>query len=341
MVASDTGSEMEGERMIEAGPTIGAIRDAADRLMGHAVRTPLLRHPAVDARAGCAVYMKAENLQRTGSFKFRGAFNAISRLDPSQARQGIYACSSGNHAQGVAAAAALFGYSATIVMPEDAPRVKKERTRSLGATIVEYDRYRQDRDEVLAAEAAGRAVVHPYDDMDVVSGQGTVGLEAADDCDRLDVTPVALLCCAGGGGLAAGCFTALRDRFPRLRLHTCEPKDYDDQARSIEAGHRVFVRPDQPTICDAIATPTPGRIAFACYGAVASTGLVVTDEEAVEAVAFAYHHLRLVLEPGGAVALAAALRGGVASADEAILITLSGGNLDRAVLDMALDRHPR
>lgn len=317
-------------------PTVADVHAAAMRLRGVAVRTPLLRSDVLDERTGRRVFLKAENLQRTGSFKFRGAYNAVSQLAPSEGRAGVFACSSGNHAQGVAAACALLGYPATIVMPSDAPETKKAGTRAHGARIVEYDRYGQDRDEVLHATAAGRVVIHPYEAFDVIAGQGTVGLEMVEDLRALQRTPDRVLCCAGGGGLTAGVWLAVREAFPDAVVHTCEPEGFDDQARSIAARKRLANEPGGRSVCDAIVTPTPGRVPFAIYGHEMGPGFAVRDEEVLDAVAFGLRELKVVLEPGGAVALATLLHRRVGAPGETVVATLSGGNVDPDMLARAM-----
>ena len=318
-------------------PTVDDIHAAVARLDGHAVRTPLLRSHVLDERVGGRVFLKAENLQRTGSFKFRGAFNAVTAYGE-RARAGVVACSSGNHAQGVAAAAAIHGVPATIVMPSDAPRAKMDRTRRLGATVVEYERFVEDRTAIARAiaERDGAVFIHPYEDPYVIAGQGTCGLEMAEQLCEADAEPHAVLVCAGGGGLSAGVSLALRAAFRDVAVHLVEPENFDDQRRSLDAGERVAIEPGHASICDAIVTDSPGERAFAILRNHA-TGLTVSDGEALQAVAFAFDELKLVVEPGGAVALAAILAGRVETRGRTLVATLSGGNIDPAVLRRALD----
>ncbi|MEL6947782.1 MAG: threonine/serine dehydratase [Pseudomonadota bacterium] len=319
-------------------PTIQDIREAADRIASHAVRTPLVTSPVLDALTGARVFLKAENLQRTGSFKFRGAFHAVSMLDDALRQHGVVACSSGNHAQGVADAAAILGLPATIVMPKDAPDMKKVRTKRLGATVVEYDRYTEDRDQITQAiaERTGAALIHPYETIDVLAGQGTAGLEAAADLDAANISLDRALICAGGGGLMAGMLLALRDTYPDIAVHPVEPDGHDDQRRSHAMGKRLGGNNGGASVCDAIVTPMPGALSFSiCQGQVAE-GLTVTDEEALAAVAFAWRELKLVVEPGGAVALAALLSHKVDVRGETVLATLSGGNIDPEMMVRAL-----
>lgn len=318
--------------------TIADVRAAARRIAGEAVRTPLLTSPVLDRETGARVFLKAENLQRTGSFKFRGAHNALS-AQPDAVARGVVACSSGNHAQGVAEAAAIVGVAATIVMPADAPEMKKARTRRAGATVVEYDRYTEDREAIAQgiAERDGALFVHPYEDPFVIAGQGTCGLEVAEDLSAAGVVPDAIYVCAGGGGLLAGILIAMRDAFPDVAMVAVEPEGFDDQTRSLASGQRVSNADGGRSICDAILTPAPGRRSFAITSGIA-TGTTVTDEEALAAVAFAATELKTVVEPGGAVALAAVLKAGRTGelSGRTVVATLSGGNIDPAVLAKAL-----
>ena len=303
--------------------TLDDIRAAARRIAGHAVRTPLLSAPSLDDAVGHRVWVKAECLQRTGSFKFRGAWNAVS-----QAPGGVVAFSSGNHAQGVALAARLLGRPAVIVMPEDAPAVKIANTRAYGAEVVLYDRATGDRDALGEAIMAERGfdLVRPFDDARVIAGQGTCGLEIAEDLP--DGVEEVLVCC-GGGGLTAGVATALEGR---ATVRPVEPAGFDDVARSLVAGERVRNAAMTGSLCDAIVTPTPGALTFPILRRLCGPGMVVTDEEALRAMALAWAHLRIVLEPGGAVALAAALF----HHEGPVVAVASGGNVDRAVFERAL-----
>lgn len=313
--------------------TLDAIHAAAGRLAGHAVRTPLLRHPDLDARTGGRIFLKAEPLQRTGSFKFRGAFNRIARLDPAVTRA-VVAFSSGNHGQAVAAAARHFGLAATVVMPSDAPAIKVELTRAQGATIVPYDRFGEDRAAIaerLIAET-GAVLVPPYDDGDVMAGQGTVGLEIAEDLAALGLAPESVLVCCGGGGLLAGVATAVKAHAPAARLYAVEPEGFDDTARSLASGARQRNGPGGRTICDAIVTPTPGVLTWPINRRLATGGLAVSDVEVRDAMRFAARHLKLVVEPGGAVALAAVLAGKLDLRGQVAVAVLSGGNVDGALL---------
>ena len=310
-------------------PTVQDVRNAARRIGDTAVRTPLLRVPGRKD-----LWVKCENLQRTGSFKFRGAMNALA-AQRERIANGVVACSSGNHAQGVAEAARLHGVPATIVMPRDAPTAKRARTERAGATVRPYERFTEDREAIAGAIArdTGALFVHPFEDPFVIAGQGTCGLEIAADLDALDVAFV----CAGGGGFMAGITLALRERFPDVAVAAVEPDGFDDQTRSLRMGERQAIVGGRTSICDAILTERPGELAFAITRDVAH-GATVTDDEALAAMAFAFEELKLVVEPGGAVALAAMLRADAAGALEGrtAVATLSGGNVDADVLHRAL-----
>jgi threonine dehydratase len=304
------------------------VAAAADRLRGVAVETPLLESAALNALAGARLLVKAEPLQRTGSFKFRGAWNAISVLRP----PAVVAYSSGNHAQGVALAARLAGIPATIVMPADAPRAKLDGTRALGASVVTYDRASEDREAIGRETAArtGAVLVRPYEDPLVIAGQGTVGLELADQAGRQGVALDAAVVCCGGGGLVAGCAVALAERLPGIAVHAVEPQGFDDTARSLAAGERLATGAGASSLCDALLAPMPGELTFSINRRLLAGGLVVTDAEVAEAMRLAFRHLKLVVEPGGAVALAAALPGKstTGTGELAIGVVLSGGNVD-------------
>ena len=308
--------------------TLSDIQQAAQRLEGHSVRTPLLESPALNERCGGRVFIKPEVLQRTGSFKFRGAFNKLSSLTAEERQRGVLAFSSGNHAQGVAYAAQLLGVQATIVMPADAPAIKIQRTREYGATVVLYDRYNEDREAIadkLVAES-GAVTVKPFDDPLIMAGQGTAGLEITEQAPpgAIDL----LLTPCGGGGLIAGVGTALKARYPAIEIYAVEPFEFDDTARSLASGERLSNPAHARSICDALLSPTPGVLTFAVNRLNLAGALGVTDDEAIQAMAFAFEHLKLVVEPGGAVALAALLAGKVDLAGRTAAVVLSGGNVD-------------
>jgi threonine dehydratase len=315
--------------------SFAAIEAAAKRIHGHAAFTPLLNAPLLDRIAGRRVLIKAECLQRTGSFKYRGARAALTIL-PLDTR-GVLAFSSGNHAQGVALAASELNLPAVILMPDDAPTVKIDNTRAYGAEVILYDRATTDRDALGADLCARRALhlVRPYDDPDVIAGQGTVGLEIAAQTAALGITDADMIVCCGGGGLASGTGLALAALAPEFRLYTAEPAGFDDMARSLATGSLQRNPAMTGSICDAILTPEPGRITFPILQSLGARGLTVTDDQALRAMALAFHHLRIVLEPGGAVALAAALfTDGMA---DTCICTASGGNVDPDVFRRALD----
>ena len=318
-------------------PTFADIQAAARRIAGHAVCTPLLNAPVLSERFGGQIFLKPECLQRTGSFKFRGATNAIAALGE-VAKRGIVAGSSGNHAQGIAEAARLAGVSATIIMPSDAPEAKRARTEASGATVVAYDRASEDRDAIGMgiAEREGATLIHAYDNPDVIAGQGTVGLEIADDCASLGVTPDIVLVNCSGGGLTAGIALAVSERFPDAGIYTVEPQGFDDYRRSLQAGQIVANEKLSGSVCDALLVREPGRIGFAINKERLAGGLAVSDQAALQAVGFAYEQLRLIVEPGGAVALAALLSGQIEAAGKTVIIVLSGGNIDDAVLQMGI-----
>lgn len=319
-------------------PTVEDVRAAAALLRGHAIRTPLLEARLLNEELGCRLLVKAECLQRTGSFKFRGAFNAISRLPDAARRSGVVAFSSGNHAQGVAAAAQALGVSATIVMPNDAPAMKIVNTRAYGARIVLYDRLKDDREAIAQALADedGLAFVHPYDDPDVMAGQGTVGLELMEQAADMGAAVDAVLAPASGGGLVGGVALAVKAERPEAEVWTAEPEGYDDHALSLAAGRRVAVRIGTPSLADALLAAQPGAITFAVNQRLLAGSLVITDREAQQAMAAAFRHLKIVLEPGGAVALAAVLSGKLPVSGRTIVVVGSGGNVDAEVYRAAL-----
>jgi threonine dehydratase len=312
--------------------------DAAARLAGKAVRTPLLRSAALDARTGATVLLKSEVAQRTGSFKFRGAMNRISRLDDAARKAGVVAYSSGNHAQAVAAVAQALGAPAVIVMPSDAPAVKIARTRAHGAEIVLYDRATENREEIaqrIAAES-GATLVPPFDDPYIIAGQGTVGLEIADDMRSLGLTPDAVLVPCSGGGLVGGIALAVTHTWPSIAVYAVEPAGFDDTRRSLASGTRVANEPGANSICDALLVATPGALTFSINIRMLAGAIAVTDDEVLRAMAFARRELGLAIEPGGAVSLAALLAGRFEARGRTVVSVLSGGNVDEAMIDRAL-----
>lgn len=306
------------------------ILAAANRLQDVAIRTPLIWSPALDEVAGGRVYLKPECLQVTGSFKIRGAYNLMSQLDKKQAAMGVVAWSSGNHAQGVAAAGKMLGIHAAIVMPEDAPLAKIENTRRLGGETILYDRYTGDREAIARqlAEERGASLVPSYDHEHIIAGQGTVGLEIMQQCAEQGVVPHQVLICCGGGGLSSGSAIAIKAANSATAVHAVEPADFDDTARSLKSGVRESVSPDARSICDALQSSSPGVLTFEINRRLMSEGLVVSDDEVREAMRFAFRNLKLVVEPGGAVALAAVLSGKIQTRDRVTVAVLSGGNVD-------------
>ena len=309
---------------------IADIEAAAKRLEGVTVRTPLLQNAELDRVAGGTVLVKPECFQPIGSFKIRGAYNLLGQLTPEQAAKGVVAWSSGNHAQGVALAGKLLGIHAAIVMPEDAPAAKLEATRRLGGEIITYDRYTEDREAIartLAAER-GAEIVPSYEDERIIAGQGTAGLEIAQQAAELGLRIDSLLVCCGGGGLTAGCAIAMHASFPDADIFTVEPENFDDTARSLDGGERVANAPGARSICDALLTDMPGEMTYAIMREHIAAGLTVSDADVRAAMRFAFRNLKLVVEPGGAVGLAAILAGKVATADRTTAIIFSGGNVD-------------
>lgn len=319
---------------------ISMIEAARQRLGTHAVLTPLLSSPFLDELAGRRLFVKPECLQRTGSFKFRGAWSAVSALEPDVRARGVIAFSSGNHAQGVALAARLHGTSAVIVMPSDAPRLKIENTKAFGAEVVLYDRLTEDRDALGAELAAerGLTLIKPFDEPQVIAGQGTVGLEIAEQARAEGVEKADVLVCCGGGGLTAGVALALEAKAPGLKVRPAEPAGFDDTARSLESGRIERNTAMGGSICDAIVTPEPGRITFPINQRLCGPGLVVSDEEALRAMVLAFTRLKIVVEPGGAVALAAALFRRNEIKGDAVVAVCSGGNVDPSIFADALAR---
>lgn len=304
---------------------------AAERLIApHVVRTPLLRHADLDALTGGRIYLKPECLQQTGSFKFRGAIHAMSVLSPEERANGVLAWSSGNHGQAVARAARILGCPATIVMPADAPAPKVEATRGHGAQVVFYDRYTDDR-EAMGREIAARTgavIVPPYDHLPTIAGQGTMGLEIIEDLTALGVMPDLLLVCCGGGGLVAGSALAIRSQFPSVQVMAVEPEGFDDTRRSLLAGERLRNAPGATSSCDALMAPLPGAVTFPLNQRLLAGGVAVPETATQAAMRFAFSKLKLVLEPGGAVSLAAVLGGHLDIAGKTVVVVLSGGNVD-------------
>ncbi len=318
---------------------IEMIRAAAARLEGHARKTPLLSSPFIDEIADRRVWIKPECLQHTGSFKFRGAWSALSALDEATRAAGVIAFSSGNHAQGVALAAQMHGVPSVIVMPSDAPALKIANTKALGAEVVLYERGSGDRDAIGSqlAQERGLTLIKPFDEPQVIAGQGTTGLEIAEQAAAVGVTTADVIVCCGGGGLTSGIALALEAEAPGLRVRPAEPEGFDDVARSLRSGGIERNNAVSGNICDAIITPQPGDLTFPIMKRLCGPGLVVSEDEALHAVAQAFLRLKIVAEPGGAVALAAALcRQDQIDGDD-VIVTISGGNVDPDIFKRALD----
>lgn len=320
--------------------SIAMIEAAAERLKGHARKTPLLSSPFLDDIAGRRVLVKPECLQHTGSFKFRGAWSALSALDEAARKKGVIAYSSGNHAQGIAHAASLHGAPSVIVMPADAPKLKIDNTSALGAEVVLYDRASEDRDAIGQSLANERdlTLIKPFDEPLVIAGQGTVGLEIASQAAEQGVTEGEVLVNCGGGGLTSGIALALESHAPQMQVRPCEPQGFDDVTRSLASGQFERNAQTAGSICDAILTPEPGQITFPILKRLCGPGLVVSEDEALHATALAFSRLKIVLEPGGAVSLAAALFHGDKLNSETVMVVATGGNVDPAMFTEALQR---
>lgn len=314
------------------------VRSAARTIAGVAVRTPLLEYRFLNERVGCRVLVKFEGAQIGGSFKFRGAYNRLARIAEADRGKGVVAWSSGNHAQGVAAAARMLGIPATIVMPADAPAMKLANTRALGAEVVAYDRAAQSREAIASqlAHESGAVLVPSFDDPHIIAGQGTCGLEIMAQAAEAGVTIGQVLVCCGGGGLVAGIATAIRDVRPDVAIRSVEPAGFDDTARSLASGRREGVAASAVSICDALLTPMPGELTFPINHALLAGGLVVSDDEVRFAMRYAFEVMKLVVEPGGAVALAALLAGKAPAVDGSTVVVVSGANVDAALFAEAI-----
>jgi threonine dehydratase len=311
---------------------------ANDRLMGHKRVTPLLSSPFLDDIAGKRVFVKPECLQHTGSFKYRGAFSAVSALPDETRAKGVIAFSSGNHAQGVALAARQHGISSVIIMPADAPKTKIDNTRALDAEVVLYDREHEDRDEIGARISQERdlTLIKPFDEPEVIAGQGTCGLEIAEQAAELGITDADVLVCCGGGGLTSGIALALEQDAPKMRVRPVEPEGFDDVCRSLISGQIERNPTTLGSLCDAIVTLSPGQLTFPIMQRLCHAGIKVTEEQALRAMKLAHDRLKITIEPGGAVALAAALFHGDQTSSECVIAVASGGNVDRDVFERAL-----
>jgi threonine dehydratase len=323
--------------------TLADVQAAARRLAGITLRTPLLENARLNAKLGGRLLLKAECLQRTGSFKLRGAYNFLAAMTPADRSKGVVGWSSGNHAQGLAEAARLLGVRATVVMPADAPALKVANTRASGAEIVLYDRLKDSREEIGQdiARKSGATVVPPYDHLWILTGQGTVGLEIVEQAKELGATPLdAVAAPCSGGGLSTGIALAVKGLSPSTSVHAGEPAGFDDLARSLASGTRQKNDRLAGSICDALLAPTPGDVTLALAQQLLGPGLVVTDDEVLDAMEVAFREFKLVLEPSGAVALAAALTGKLPVKGRIVAVVCSGGNVDHATFARALGRRP-
>ena len=318
--------------------TVADVQSAAQQIAGHAIQTPLLESPLLNERLGGRLLVKAECLQLGGAFKFRGAYNRISRLDEAEQKAGVVAFSSGNHAQGVALAAQMLGVPATIVMPTDAPEIKLANTHAYGADVVLYDREKENRADIARALAAykGAILVPSYDDPFIIAGQGTVGLELAGQAKEIGALLDAVIAPCGGGGLISGCALALNHKISDTEIFIAEPEGFDDTARSLAAGTRLAIEPGARSFCDALLSPMPGELTFSINQKFLAGGLSVSDTQTAQAMKVAYQYLKLVVEPGGAVALAAAVSGAYDCRDKTVAVICSGGNVDADIFAEAI-----
>jgi threonine dehydratase len=319
---------------------ISDIRSAAERLRGRVVRTPLLESPMLSEHAGCRLFVKAEPLQRTGAFKFRGALNKLLSMDEAARRRGVVTFSAGNHGHAVAAAAHALGCPAVIVLPDNAARIKVESCRRWGADIVVYDPESQDRVEVARslAEPRGLTLVHPFDDVDVMAGQGTCGLEMCEQLNELGVCPDAVLASCSGGGLSSGIAEAAKHAFPEVDVYVVEPAGYEKMARSLVSGLAQKLSSVPRTLLDGISGPAAGDRPLAVLRRHGAKALSITDDEALDAMAAAFRQLKVVIEPGGAAALAAVLSRKADFTGKNVAVIASGGNVDPDVFMRALAR---
>ncbi len=316
------------------------VADAADRIRPLVVETPLLEVADLSEAIGGRFFVKCENLQRTGSFKLRGGMNALASLSPEDRAKGVVAYSSGNHAQGVAAAARHFGVAATIIMPEDAPVIKRDNTQALGATVVTYDRYSESREALgqkIQAET-GAILIPPYDYLPTMVGQGTSAIEVTNQLRAKGLSLDTAIICCGGGGLAGGSALVYSTTFPHAKVWAAEPATHDDTTRSLIAGTRLSNDPDARSICDAIVTPTPGEVTFPILQACGVEGRSASDADVLDAVGFAAKRMKLVVEPGGAIALAVARTHLAHLHGQTVVAYLSGGNIDPEMLARAMTR---
>ena len=324
--------------MVNDQVTYDSILEASKRLKGKIVRTPILQSKYINEKLKSNIFLKAENLQTIGAFKFRGAMNSILQL-PSDIKK-VVAWSSGNHAQAIAAASKITGLQATIVMPEDSPKAKLNGTAFWGATIVKYDRNKENREEIgkKIAKELNATIIPPFDDVKVIVGQGTAGIECIEQLNEINVIPDIVLCCCGGGGLIAGISTAIKEKFKNAKIYSVEPENFDDTKKSLRENSIISNSMKHVSICDALLADKPGKITFEINRLNLTSGIAVTDQQALIAMNTAYKHLKIVLEPGGAVALAAAIFRKVDIKDKNVLIIASGGNVDKDIFEKCLNQ---
>ena len=321
-------------------PNITDIKHAAETLNGVVTSTPLLESALLNNYLGGRIFIKPECLQRTGSFKFRGAFNKISSIPQRDLCRGVVAFSSGNHAQGVAHAAQLFSTQATIIMPQSAPDIKKQKTLEYGANVIEYDIHTQSREEIAQSLSleSGATLVKPYDDTHIMAGQGTIGLEICNELLAKNIALDQLIAPCGGGGLIAGISLATHHHFADCEIVAGEPENFDDTKRSLMAGYRVENSKGYSSICDAIITPTPGELTFAINQKHLTKGVSVSDSEVLAAMKIAYEHFNIVVEPGGIVGLAAIMAGKIDVTNRVTVVVCSGGNVDSSLFSTCLEQ---
>lgn len=324
--------------MVNSNVTFNSILEASKRLEGKIVRTPILQSKYINEKLESNIFLKAENLQTIGAFKFRGAMNSILQL-PSDIKK-VVAWSSGNHAQAVAAASKITGRQATIVMPEDSPKAKLNGTAFWGATIIKYDRNKENREEIgkKIAKDINAKIIPPFDDEKVIIGQGTAGIECIEQLNKINVTPDIVLCCCGGGGLIAGISTAIKEKFHNAKIYSVEPENFDDTKKSLEENSIIPNSMKHTSICDALLADKPGKITFEINKLNLTSGLSVSDKEALIAMNTAFKYLKIVLEPGGAVALAAAIFKKIDIRDKNVLVIASGGNVDKDIFENCLNQ---
>ena len=324
--------------MVNSNVTYNSILEASKRLEGKIVRTPILQSKYINEKLESKIFLKAENLQIIGAFKFRGAMNSVLQL-PLNVNK-VLAWSSGNHAQAVAAASKLTGRQATIVMPEDSPKAKLNGTAFWGADIIKYNRKRENREEIgkKIAKNTNATIIPPFDDEKVIIGQGTAGIECIEQLNEINVIPDIVLCCCGGGGLIAGVSTALKTKFNNVKIYSVEPENFDDTKKSLEENSIVVNSMKHTSICDALLADKPGKITFEINRLNLTSGLAVSDEEALIAMNTAFKHLKIVLEPGGAVALAAAIFKKIDIRNKNVLVIASGGNVDKDIFENCLNQ---